>query len=129
MTLAPAPELLSRAAAYSRWLAARLNARPELADWLVETVRAPLSRAEMADFLAAGIAGEDDLKRQLRRLRERVFARVMTRDLGGLADLAEVTRTLTELAEVTVGAALDFHHAISPASTASPWTAKAGRSA
>jgi glutamate-ammonia-ligase adenylyltransferase len=110
MTLAPAPELLSRAAAYSRWLAARLNARPELADWLVETVRAPLSRAEMADFLAAGIAGEDDLKRQLRRLRERVFARVMTRDLGGLADLAEVTGTLTALAEVTVGAALDFHH-------------------
>ena len=68
----------------------------------------------MLDFLLQGItsgfANEDDLKRQLRRLRERVFARVMTRDLNGLADLAEVTRTLTELAEVSVRSALDFHH-------------------
>jgi glutamate-ammonia-ligase adenylyltransferase len=110
MILTPVPELLSRAAAYSRWLAARLNARPELAGWIVETLQAPVSRAEMADFLATGIAGEEDLKRQLRRLRERVFARVMTRDLSGLADLAEVTGTLTTLAEVTVNTALEFHH-------------------
>ncbi len=64
----------------------------------------------MSDFLATGIACEEDLKRQLRRLRERVFARVMARDLNGLADLPEVTRTLTDLAEVTVRAAVDFHH-------------------
>ncbi len=106
---APA-DLIRRATAYSRWLAARLQARPELADWLVETLGKPVSRAEMAEFLATGIVGEDDLNRQLRRLRERVFARVMARDLGGLADLAEVTATLTALAEVAVNAALDFHH-------------------
>jgi len=64
----------------------------------------------MSDFLATGIACEDDLKRRLRRLRERVFARVMARDLNGLADLPEVTRTLTDLAETTVRAAVDFHH-------------------
>jgi glutamate-ammonia-ligase adenylyltransferase len=107
----PSPaEMIARAAAFSRWLSGRLNSRPELADWLTETLSSPVSRQEMLDFLATGIYQEDNLKRQLRRLRERVFGRVMTRDLNGLADLAEVTRTLTELAEVSVRCALDFHH-------------------
>ena len=101
---------IRRATAHSRWLAARLRARPELEGWLAETLGKPVSRAEMAEFLATGIACEDDLNRQLRRLREKVFARVMARDLGGLANLAEVTGTLTALAEVAVNAALDFHH-------------------
>jgi glutamate-ammonia-ligase adenylyltransferase len=102
--------MLSRTAAYSRWLSARLDARPELREWVPETLDTPFSRLEMRDFLATGIAGEDDLKQQLRRLRERVFARVMARDLNGLADLSEVTRTLTELAEVAVRSAVDFLH-------------------
>jgi glutamate-ammonia-ligase adenylyltransferase len=102
--------MLSRTAAYSRWLAARLNALPELGEWLLETLATPVARQEMAAWLATGIACEDDLKRLLRRLRERVFARVMIRDLNGLADLSEVTRTLTDLAEVTVQAAVAFHH-------------------
>ncbi|MDD5390350.1 MAG: bifunctional [glutamate--ammonia ligase]-adenylyl-L-tyrosine phosphorylase/[glutamate--ammonia-ligase] adenylyltransferase [Gallionellaceae bacterium] len=102
--------MLSRTAAYSRWLAARLNAHPELGEWLLETILAPVTRQDMNDFLATGIAGEADLKRQLRRLRERVFARVMARDLNGLADLSEVTRALTDLAEVTARLAVDFHH-------------------
>jgi glutamate-ammonia-ligase adenylyltransferase len=110
MSLLPASPYLSRAAAYSRWLAGRLDARAGLAEWLAETLPQPVSRAEMADFLAAGIDGEEALKRRLRQLRERVFARVMTRDLNGLADLAEVTRTLTDLAEVAVATALEFHH-------------------
>ncbi|MDP2787215.1 MAG: bifunctional [glutamate--ammonia ligase]-adenylyl-L-tyrosine phosphorylase/[glutamate--ammonia-ligase] adenylyltransferase [Pseudomonadota bacterium] len=101
---------ISRAATFSRWLSGRLNSRPELADWLRETLSLSFTRGEMLDFLATGIAHEDDLKRQLRRLRERVFARVMTRDLNALADLSEVTRTLTELAEVSLRCALDFHH-------------------
>jgi glutamate-ammonia-ligase adenylyltransferase len=103
-------ELIQHAAAYSRWLSHRLDARPELADWLAGTVQAPVSREEMQAFLAEGCHSEQDLKRQLRRLREQVFARVMTRDLGGLADLAEITRTLTELAEVAIRAALAFLH-------------------
>jgi len=110
MTTSPASERLSRPAAYSRWLAARLNARAELSAWLLETLAEPVSRQEMTDFLATGMTCEEDLKRQLRRLRERIFARVMVRDLNGLADLAEVTRTLTDLAEVAVQAALAFHH-------------------
>ena len=110
MSMSSPTEMLARAAAYSRWLNARLSARPDLAEWVETTTLAPVSRMEMTDFLAGGIASEDELKRQLRRLRERVFARVMARDLNGLADLAEVTGTLTALAEVAVNTALDFHH-------------------
>ncbi len=103
-------EMLSRAAAFSRWLNHRLAARPELRAWLMETLSAPVVRGEMIAYLQSDIACEADLKRQLRRLREQVFARVMTRDLNGLADLAEVTRTLTDLAEVALQTALAFHH-------------------
>ncbi len=103
-------EMLARATAHSRWLSGRLNARPELAEWLAGTLDSPFARQEMLDYLATGIGVEEDLKRQLRRLRESVFARVMTRDLNGLADLSEVTFCLTELAEVTLRSALDFHH-------------------
>jgi glutamate-ammonia-ligase adenylyltransferase len=102
--------LIQHAAAFSRWLAHRLDARPELSEWLTQTMQVPVSRKEMRDFLAEDFSGEEALNRQLRRLREQVFARVMTRDLGGLADLAEVTRTLTELAEETLKTALAFHH-------------------
>ncbi|MEW5771545.1 MAG: bifunctional [glutamate--ammonia ligase]-adenylyl-L-tyrosine phosphorylase/[glutamate--ammonia-ligase] adenylyltransferase [Pseudomonadota bacterium] len=103
-------ELILHARTYSRWLAHRLEARAELGEWLRQTVAAPVTREEMRALLGEGIAAEDELNRRLRRLREQVFARVMTRDLGGLADLSEVTRTLTALAEEAVRAALDFHH-------------------
>jgi glutamate-ammonia-ligase adenylyltransferase len=102
--------LIQQARGYSRWLAQRLDARTKLGDWLARTLSMPVSREEMRAFLAEPQATEEALKSRLRRLREQVFARVMTRDLGGLADLTEVTRTLTELAEEAVGAALDFLH-------------------
>ncbi len=66
----------------------------------------------MLAFLAAHPYTDDDsLKRQLRDLRQRVMSRLIVRDLSGAADLTEVTRTCTELAEVTVTAARDFIHA------------------
>lgn len=110
MTASPAPDLLSRAAAYSRWLAARLAARPELSQELLPKLEYPVRRQDMVEFIGSGCDSEDALKRQLRRLREQVYAQVMARDLNGLADLDEVTRTLTELAEVTLEAAVDFLH-------------------
>ena len=105
-----AREMLDRATTYSRWLRARLAARPELAGWLETSAEAPVTRAEMREFLAGECADEDTLKRRLRQLREKVFARVMVRDLGGAANLVEVTATLTALAEECVATALDFHH-------------------
>src|SRR5258708_5072015 len=89
-------------------LAARvLAARPELAAELARPV--PFARAEMAQALE-GAKGDDEagFKRRLRRLRERVLLRVMARDLIARASLEEVCATMSDLAEATIGAALDW---------------------
>ncbi|MGH8688094.1 MAG: bifunctional [glutamate--ammonia ligase]-adenylyl-L-tyrosine phosphorylase/[glutamate--ammonia-ligase] adenylyltransferase, partial [Burkholderiales bacterium] len=95
---------LSRAA--ERLLAAR--------PWLAAELSAPgpFARAEIAAALE-GSAGDDEdaLKRRLRRLRQRVLLRVMARDLGGEADLAEVCSTMSDLAELEIAAALDWARA------------------
>jgi glutamate-ammonia-ligase adenylyltransferase len=106
------PDLhIARAADYSRYLTARLAASPALRDWLTEAGHTPFSRQAMQDFLTVTpIDTEDSLKQQLRRLRQRVMALLIVRDLNGLADLTEVTRTCTDLAEVAFGFACDWHH-------------------
>ncbi|MBI5919394.1 MAG: bifunctional [glutamate--ammonia ligase]-adenylyl-L-tyrosine phosphorylase/[glutamate--ammonia-ligase] adenylyltransferase [Nitrosomonadales bacterium] len=50
----------------------------------------------------SGATDEAALSSALRRLRKQVMLRLMLRDLGGLADLDEVMRTMTALAEVAV---------------------------
>ena len=89
----------------SRYAARVLAARPELAAELAAP--APFTRDEMNAALA-GAVDEDEaaLMRRLRRLRQRVLLRVMARDLCGLAALEEVCGTMTDLAEVCIGAAL-----------------------
>jgi [glutamine synthetase] adenylyltransferase / [glutamine synthetase]-adenylyl-L-tyrosine phosphorylase len=88
----------------SRYALRRLAARPELAQEIAAA--APFTREEMAQALA-GAADEAALKARLRRLRERVFLRVMARDLAGLASLDEVCGTMSDLAELAIGKALD----------------------
>jgi len=90
----------------SRYAAQLLAARPELAAELASP--APFTRAEMAAALA-GAAGEDEaaLMRRLRSLRQRVLLRVMARDLCGLAGLEEVCGTMSDLAELSIAAALE----------------------
>jgi glutamate-ammonia-ligase adenylyltransferase len=102
------PDLI-REIALSRYAEARLAARPELAPE-VELERAAaqaFSPAEMQAALA-GAADETTLKQKLRRLRERVVLRTMTRDLAGRADLAEVCGTMSDLADACIRAALDW---------------------
>ena len=93
-------------ASLSRFAARRLSARPELSGELQRP--GPITRAEMQTELAA--AGEDEaaFKRRLRRLRERVLLRAMSRDLRGEASLDEVCGTMTDLAEVSLSAALEW---------------------
>ena len=63
------------------------------------------SRTEMQASLAGAAAlDEAGLKRRLRLLRRRVLLRAMARDLGGLADLAEVCETMSDLAECALQA-------------------------
>ncbi|HEX9434882.1 MAG TPA: bifunctional [glutamate--ammonia ligase]-adenylyl-L-tyrosine phosphorylase/[glutamate--ammonia-ligase] adenylyltransferase [Burkholderiales bacterium] len=94
-------------ASLSRFAARVLAARPELAAELARPV--PFARAEMAQALE-GAKGDDEagFKRRLRRLRERVLLRVMARDLIARASLEEVCATMSDLAEATIGAALDW---------------------
>lgn len=94
--------LIDSAAHHSRWLAARLTARPGLREALEVEFERPFVAAEMAQALEANLATHSDLGVALRRLREAVMARLVVRDIKGLADLTEVTGTCTDLAELAV---------------------------
>ena len=99
------------ALAHSRYLRQLLAAHPELITWLRDHVGRPLDSRVMREFLAAAAPSDDEsLKRVLRRLRQRVMAALIVRDIGGLAPLAEVVETMTQLADLTTNFALDFLH-------------------
>jgi glutamate-ammonia-ligase adenylyltransferase len=96
---------IARAARLSRYVERLLEAEPALG--LDAGTGQPFSRAEMQAFLQAHPSADDDtLKRALRALRKRVMLRLIARDLGGLATLAEVTATTTALAETAIAHAL-----------------------
>ena len=102
-----APAAVSRAARLSRYARHLLAADPALAD-------APWNEPFAAAQMNADLAGIDEndnamLDRSLRKLRQAVMLRLIVRDLAGLADMAEVVRTATALAEQTLGAALQWH--------------------
>ncbi len=100
-----------RKIALSRYAAQRLAARPEFAAQvdLERAAAAPFSREEIGSALEGSRADDEAaLKRRLRRLRQRVLLRTMARDLDGAADLAEVCATMSELAEASIRAALQW---------------------
>jgi glutamate-ammonia-ligase adenylyltransferase len=86
----------------SRFLARLIDSRPEIGEELRAALRQPFAAQAMRAFLADEAADEAALRAGLRRLRARVMARIVARDLAGLADLAEVTETMTNLADVAV---------------------------
>ncbi|HXZ92115.1 MAG TPA: bifunctional [glutamate--ammonia ligase]-adenylyl-L-tyrosine phosphorylase/[glutamate--ammonia-ligase] adenylyltransferase [Burkholderiales bacterium] len=89
----------------SRYAQHLLQARPEFGDELASPE--PFTREAMRAALAAASADDEAaLKARLRRLRQRVLLRVMARDLGALADLAEVCGTMSDLAEESIATAL-----------------------
>ena len=94
-------------AAVSRVAARALHAQPELASELAAPQ--PFTRAEMSNALAgAAVDSEGAFKRRLRRLRTRVFLRVMARDLLAQAPLEEVCGAMSDLAEVSLAAGLEW---------------------
>ncbi len=106
--LPPEFDCLVRCSRFGRRLC---EARPDLAASLQSAIDAPFPRQAMRNFLADPPCSDaDTLHRRLRQLRQRVWLVVATRDLAGLADLAEVTTAFTDLAEVCIAAALDFHY-------------------
>ena len=82
----------------------------QLLDDLLQNHRQAYVVAEMQQFLsAAKISDEKRLKKILRQLRQRVILRIIYRDLNGLANLDEVVKTTTNLAEIALNAAVNFH--------------------
>ncbi|MDP3139108.1 MAG: hypothetical protein Q8N17_22590, partial [Burkholderiaceae bacterium] len=96
---------LDAARRYSRYVRMVLEAEPQMA--LDSGCGQPFSAGEMESFLAAHPASDEAaMQRALRMLRKRVMLRLIARDIGGLADLAEVIITATALAETTLCSAL-----------------------
>jgi glutamate-ammonia-ligase adenylyltransferase len=99
----------------SRYATQRLAAHPGLAAEVdaARDARAPFSAAEIARALQ-GARSDDEaaFKRRLRRLRQRVLLRTMARDLASEVsspeNLAEVCRTTSDLAELSIRAALEW---------------------
>ena len=104
-----ADHALAWAARYSHYLQRLLAARPEVIT--TAEVAQPFTAADMqAGLVAAGVTGGGTLGRARRRLRQRVMARLITRDLGGIADLDEVVGTVTQLAEIAIRTAVAQLH-------------------
>ena len=88
----------------SRYLSRLFAARPGIADEVASTWLTPLPAAGLGALLAP--LTEQTLKSDLRRFKQRAYARIAARDLAGLASLAEVTETMTLIAEIAVDRAL-----------------------
>ena len=101
---------------WSQYAARVLAGRPELASHVAALAAAPVTREridarldELSNALRAASDApltEEALKKALRQLRTEVFCAVMERDLTREADVAEVTGTMTDLAEATIQRAL-----------------------
>ncbi len=104
-------DALPRAFAASDFVARSCAQQPDLLRDLLASgdLARPYATAELtarAQQALAGAADEADLKARLRRLRRREMVRIAFRDLAGWADLAEVTATLSELADACIDGAL-----------------------
>jgi len=107
MSNSPAPQdPVEHATRLSRYLRGLINSGTCTLD--PERLTTPVSQAEMLVALDAS-DNEADLTRNMRRLRQAVMARLIVRDLGGLAKLQEVLDTISTLAEEALRKALDFY--------------------
>ena len=97
------------AAGFSRYLQRLIEADPGLLP--SQDLHTPWSADRMQDFLTErSCSDEPGLWKALRQLRQAVMARLIVRDLAGLATLEEVVTTVTTLAETTVRTACDWLH-------------------
>lgn len=97
---------------FSRYVQRLLESEPELHTELLQNLQRPFLREEMHAFLSTDpVTAENEtaLHGALRSLRKRVMLRLVVRDLSGMADLAEVMISMTDLAEITISFALERH--------------------
>ena len=113
IAITPAPinldAALQRALLFSRYMRRMLDSDNTLLPWLRKHHAQPCSAAEIANWLAAmPVNDEASLSRALRQLRKHVMLKLLLRDLNGLADLDEVTATMSALAEICLQQAQAF---------------------
>jgi glutamate-ammonia-ligase adenylyltransferase len=107
-TQTPEAAHLRHALSCSPYMRRQLEADVALLPPLLQHMHRSWSVNEMHAFLVDWeIVDETVLKRALRKLRQNVMLRVITRDLNRLCDLDEVMGTMTDLAEVATNFALD----------------------
>lgn len=99
---------IDTAASQSRFLRRMLDSRPWLAEALAQSLDRPMSADMIQDTLSATQPDEDKLHETLRNLRAWVLCHILVRDLSGAADLAEVTESMTLLAEACIRCAHDI---------------------
>ncbi len=88
---------------FSFYLERLFQARPERLAELEAHLQQPFTPEEMAAFAGWGtLDGADALIGALRRLRQAVMARLIARDLAGLAPLDEVVTTISQLADFSI---------------------------
>ena len=103
---------LQRLEACSPFMARLLAKDADLLADLLKNLQVSYLQNEMQQFLGAQkIFDENSLKKALRKLRQSVLARMISRDLNGLADLNEVMQTTTQLAEIAIQTAVSYHSA------------------
>ncbi|MEO8384451.1 MAG: bifunctional [glutamate--ammonia ligase]-adenylyl-L-tyrosine phosphorylase/[glutamate--ammonia-ligase] adenylyltransferase [Betaproteobacteria bacterium] len=100
---------LARTFRSSRYAERLCHAQPHLISWLRQHAASPFDRAAMHATLLTDSADDQQFHASLRHLRQRVMLQCIFRDINGQADLDETMATISALAEVTVGAAQQFH--------------------
>ena len=107
-------QLLSRDLTYtyhcSPFIKRLFEADKALEQFSLQHISHPFSRQEMESWLdSRRISDEISLNKSLRILRQQVIANIILRDLNKLADLDEVLKSVTALAEITLIHAHQFH--------------------
>ncbi|UTH73297.1 bifunctional [glutamate--ammonia ligase]-adenylyl-L-tyrosine phosphorylase/[glutamate--ammonia-ligase] adenylyltransferase [Chromobacterium sp. IIBBL 290-4] len=98
---------IARSSEFSNYLRRLLAARPEEGERLQTGLDRPFSIDEMQAFADwPALATQELLAPALRRLRQAVMARLICRDLEGLAPLDEVVSVISQFAEFAVRQAL-----------------------
>jgi len=98
-------DLLQKTLSCSRYAKRALETDQSLLNWLQENHTTPCNRAEMQALLQQSgldLGSESELAQAVRKLRKQVMVKLILRDLNGLADLDEIMRSMTALAEVCV---------------------------
>ncbi|SCK26232.1 bifunctional [glutamate--ammonia ligase]-adenylyl-L-tyrosine phosphorylase/[glutamate--ammonia-ligase] adenylyltransferase [Vogesella sp. LIG4] len=92
---------------FSYYLDRQLSAYPEQLALLEQRLAQPFSQDEMQSFTDWDkLDSMEVLQTQLRKLRTAVMARLIARDVGGLANLDEVVRSISLLADFAINITL-----------------------